>query len=494
MTSFNNKTTYIKKLGAGVEGNVELHDLNGKLVAVKNYNLDSYGDISSSALREVNMLQMLKDCPNINQVLDYQIVIDARSTLLRVMMRYHNSDLDTFIRIITFPERVKYFKIITDQLLKTLLNLHYRGIVHRDIKPPNILVDYEYDRGILLSQPVIYLADFGRATRLPCEFEHRNIAFDLPNASLYRAPEILTENKLYNGRSDIWSLAITMIEYLTESIITDPRLEFFEEYDPNVAIIYEILVNLNHPQVPDNYNYNLIKNYKLHDHMNVDKILKEYLSSVNYTLIPKNYITLLTLMLETNPNDRLDVSQLLREIKVCERIIEGPPKSRPLNVEINNYYDQIYQIIDICDMQNLTVYTCIKSISLLERYLANFKVNNLFLTSAACLLLISKFDEDHVIDPVILIQIYSNIFEDYQLRYTEALILKRMNYLLISCDNDDLISRIIELNIPDRKLRYDIIHQTYQLVQNDNQYTGDMFGFELVDYLQISYNDYFLNI
>eukprot|EP00833_Pecoramyces_ruminatium_P003211 jgi/Orpsp1_1/1177243/evm.model.c7180000060680.1 len=108
------------------------------------------------------------------------------------------------------------------QLTSALKYMNEKGVVHRDLKPQNILLTFDPNRKLhpipkpiylnptsycIVSLPFLKLADFGFARPLPSE----NLASTLCGSPLYMAPEIL-DNKKYSANVDLWSLGTILYE------------------------------------------------------------------------------------------------------------------------------------------------------------------------------------------------------------------------------------------------------------------------------------------
>lgn len=102
------------------------------------------------------------------------------------------------------PDLVKsYLK----QLLQGIAYCHSHRVLHRDLKPQNLLVD---------ADGYIKLADFGlaRAFGVPVRsFTHEVVTL------WYRAPEILLGCKYYSTAVDVWSLGCIFTEMLTKKAL-----------------------------------------------------------------------------------------------------------------------------------------------------------------------------------------------------------------------------------------------------------------------------------
>lgn len=97
--------------------------------------------------------------------------------------------------------------VLLDQLLDALQAVHAAGLVHRDVKPSNLLLE---PTG--LSTPVLRLADFGIAV-LPDEPRLTHTGFVMGTVG-YVAPEVL-KGADPDARQDVWSAGVVGLQMLT---------------------------------------------------------------------------------------------------------------------------------------------------------------------------------------------------------------------------------------------------------------------------------------
>ncbi|MFY0533810.1 serine/threonine protein kinase [Nannocystis pusilla] len=96
-------------------------------------------------------------------------------------------------------------------LAETLARLHERAIIHKDIKPHNILVNS--------STGSVKLIDFGIATNLAHETAQVSSPEALEGTLMYMSPEQSGRvNRVVDQRTDLYSLGVTLYEMLTGSV------------------------------------------------------------------------------------------------------------------------------------------------------------------------------------------------------------------------------------------------------------------------------------
>jgi len=191
----------VQKIGEGTYGVVyKAKDReDGKFVALKKIRLEHEDEgVPSTAIREIAILQELKH-PNIVSLLD----VDNLPNKLYLVFEYLDQDLKKYMDSINALEPL-LAKSYIKQLLDGLLYCHSHRILHRDLKPQNLLID---------RHGYLKLADFGlaRAVCIPVRpYTHEVITL------WYRAPEILLGSQAYSMPVDIWSAGCIFAEMLAK--------------------------------------------------------------------------------------------------------------------------------------------------------------------------------------------------------------------------------------------------------------------------------------
>lgn len=163
--------------------------------------------------REIAILELLKGGPNISQLLD--IVRDPDSGFISLILDYsENNDVKNIFDKMT----IKDIALYVYGVLKALNYAHGKGIMHRDVKPGNIMWNHETKK--------VSLIDWGLA-----EFYNPGQDYQVRVATKhYKGPELLLGYQKYTPSLDIWSLGCTFAGLLFR------RIPFFKGKDNNEQI------------------------------------------------------------------------------------------------------------------------------------------------------------------------------------------------------------------------------------------------------------------
>jgi cyclin-dependent kinase len=183
----------IEKIGEGTYGVVykAKNKDTGQSVALKRMRLDSEEEgVPCTAIREISLLKELKH-ENIVRLFD---VIHTESMLTLVFEYLDRGDLKQYMEVRNGKLGIPKIKSFLYQTLKGIAFCHEHSVLHRDLKPQNLLINKEGE---------LRLCDFGLAR-----------AFGIPVKKLthevvtlwYRAPDVLLGSQRYGTAVDIWSV------------------------------------------------------------------------------------------------------------------------------------------------------------------------------------------------------------------------------------------------------------------------------------------------
>lgn len=191
----------IEKIGEGTYGVVyKARDrASNAVVALKKIRLETEDEgVPSTAIREISLLKELTH-PNIVKLLDI-VHHDAK---LYLIFEFLDLDLKKYMDS-TQGLAKSLIKSYLHQLVDGIRFCHAHRILHRDLKPQNLLID---------QLGTLKLADFGlaRAFGIPLRtYTHEVVTL------WYRSPEILLGSKHYSTSVDMWSVGCIFAEMVTK--------------------------------------------------------------------------------------------------------------------------------------------------------------------------------------------------------------------------------------------------------------------------------------
>lgn len=169
----------------------------GELLALKKIRLEAADEgIPSTAIREISLLKQLQH-PNIVRL--YDVVHTEKK--LTLVFEFLDQDLKKFLDACGENGLEAYtIKSFLYQLLQGIAYCHQHRVLHRDLKPQNLLINMEGE---------LKLADFGlaRAFGIPV----RNYTHEVVTL-WYRAPDVLMGSRKYSTQVDIWSVGCIFAE------------------------------------------------------------------------------------------------------------------------------------------------------------------------------------------------------------------------------------------------------------------------------------------
>lgn len=274
------------KIGEGAYGVVfkAVHKPTKRMFAMKRVKIsDEDEGVPRSAIREIAILKDI-DHPNIirlHSILNYQ-------KYFYLVLELSEMDLKKFMGKLEAPLKMRDIKTVAVQLLRGLAEMHKKRIMHRDLKPQNILVDADPDLRVKIG-------DLGLARTYNTPSEHYTTEV---TTLWYRAPEVLLGSQKYNETIDVWSLGVIIGELIKNKPIFPGKDEKDE--------LERIMLALGYPEEWEDAsnlpNYNFIQDFKRWDKPELFMVFPE-LDALG--------LDFMSMLLSVNPTKRISAQKAL---------------------------------------------------------------------------------------------------------------------------------------------------------------------------------------
>ncbi|KAK8762926.1 hypothetical protein V5799_034463 [Amblyomma americanum] len=291
-----NNYVKVEKIGEGTYGIVykAKDKRDGKIVALKKIRLESEDEgVPSTAIREISVLKELKH----KYIVRLEDVLMDGSDKIYLVFEYLSMDLKKYLDGFDKHKQLdkELVKSYMRQIFEAILFCHQRRVLHRDLKPQNLLID---------GKGTIKVADFGlaRAFGIPVRvYTHEVVTL------WYRAPEVLLGAQRYSTPVDIWSIGCIFVEMVT-------RKPLFHG-DSEIDQLFRIFRTLGTPTEESWPNVTKLPDYK--------PSFPGWKENILASLLPEMDGEALDLLKKTliyNPGDRITARAALKH-----KYFEGPP-------------------------------------------------------------------------------------------------------------------------------------------------------------------------
>lgn len=201
----------IKTIGKGNYGTVYECKLLDQLVALKVCNNHTFFDdgINKTIISEINCLSIF-DHKNIIKMHGYYY--DIKNDFMYISLELASGPLSNFINDISDTTKFSYIH----QIIEGVKYMHKNGIMHRDLRIQNILVD---------ANGCIKICDFGMSGQFVDIDITGNYNYNVCSLES-RALELLLENESYNSKVDVWACACIIYHILFGNNLFSGTTEF----------------------------------------------------------------------------------------------------------------------------------------------------------------------------------------------------------------------------------------------------------------------------
>ncbi|EYE91865.1 mitogen activated protein kinase [Aspergillus ruber CBS 135680] len=258
-------------------------------------------------LREVHLLNKLRH----DNLINMNDIFISPSEDLYLVTDFMMTDLYQVIRTTTLDGQ--FVQFFTYQILRGLRYIHSAGVIHRDLKPQNLLVNNNCD---------LKICDFGLAR----EQDHQMTGYVVTR--YYRAPEVMLTWQQYNYAVDIWSVGCILAEMLRGKPLF-PGKNHIDQF----TIITQVLGNPPQEVVERVYSRNTLKFLE-----SLPPREPHPLSSF-FTGAEEEVVDLIEKMLQLDPYKRITATDALSHPYLVN--FHDPEDEPEASEEINMSYDEV---------------------------------------------------------------------------------------------------------------------------------------------------------
>lgn len=239
--------------------------------------------------REISILKNLVSGPNIISLLDV-----VREPLLKTpgLIFEHIDNIDFRTLYPTFTDYdIRYYMF---ELLKALDYSHSMGIMHRDVKPHNVMIDH--------SKKTIRLIDWGLA-----EYYHPGTEYNVRVASrFFKGPELLVDFRLYDYSLDMWSYGCVIASMV---FMKEPLFHGKSNIDQLVQIV-RVLGSASLNKYLEKYNLTLSEEYEDLGYYN-RRPWERFINDNNQHLVSKEFLDFVDKLLRYDHQERLTAKEAM---------------------------------------------------------------------------------------------------------------------------------------------------------------------------------------
>lgn len=220
------------------------------------------------------------------------------------ILEFSEGDLEDF-----YPKCKEYYplKVIMCQVLLGIEFIHSKGVIHRDLKPGNILVNIGQD-----GLPYAKIIDFG----LACHSSHYRPSTPGTVTHWYRAPEICCRYDYYDTATDMWSLGCVFYEiFIKKPMINIEKDDSKEVFRKLIYYVSDEITSVKLNEYTSGGAGRFKHNYKKKNKKNIKEIFKEKINEEKFNNCGGGELEDLIFIIENlivlNPKQRLTATDCL---------------------------------------------------------------------------------------------------------------------------------------------------------------------------------------